>query len=56
MLVTDDEMLAAIAGCGSTGVAADLSGAAAAAALMTGKVTLGEETVAAPNCGAGADG
>jgi threonine dehydratase len=58
VLVTDDEMLAASRWLWfELGVAADLSGAAAAAALMTGKVTLGEgQTVAALVCGAGADG
>jgi len=58
VLVTDDEMRAAARWLWfELGIAAELSGAAAVAALMTGRVKLGEGDVAAPLiCGVGTDG
>ncbi len=58
VLVTDDEMRAAARWLWfELGIAAELAGAAAVAALLTGRVTLEEGDVAAPLiCGAGTDG
>jgi threonine dehydratase len=58
VLVSDDEMLAASRWLWfELGIAADLSGAAAAAALMTGRIAArAGQTLAALVCGAGADG
>jgi threonine dehydratase len=58
VLVSDDEMCAASRWLWfEMGIAAELSGAAAVAALMTGRVKLGKGDVAAPLiCGAGTDG
>lgn len=58
VLLSDDEMLEASRWLWfELGIAADLSGSAAAAALMTGRVSTGAgRTVAALVCGAGADG
>lgn len=58
VLVTDDEMQEAARWLWSEmGVAAELSGAAAVAALLSGKVSPGSaETVCALVCGAGTDG
>jgi threonine dehydratase len=58
VLVTDEEMRAAARWLWfETGVAAELSGAAAVAALQAGKIRLGDrEPVCALVCGAGTDG
>lgn len=58
ILLSDDEMLEASRWLWfELGIAADLSGSAAAAALMTGRVKASTgQTVAALVCGAGADG
>jgi threonine dehydratase len=58
VLVTDDEMRAAARQLWfETGIAAELSGAAALAALRTGKIqTAAGESVCAVICGAGVDG
>ncbi len=58
ILLSDDEMLAASRWLWfELGIAADLSGSAAAAALMTSRVAASKgQTVAALVCGAGADG
>ncbi len=58
VLLSDEDMLVASRWLWfELGIAADLSGSAAIAALMTGKVSAGAgQTVAALICGAGADG
>jgi len=58
VLVSDDEMRAAARWLWfELGIAAELAGAAAVAAILTGRVKLGAGDVAAPLiCGAGTDG